>query len=203
MNTIRILFKVTIALAVGAGLWILIQHSLHAQAANFFPNHPYDPQLVLKQSKIVGWDHGQKLWEFSGDELVVDHQGKFLTYHGNGLGKAYYENKPFLAIRAPQLRFDMQSKNLEASKGVVLSAKPSTVLTTQDLIWNQQDQQLFIPGKVFVKSPYGRFNGDHLTMFSFEGKVIIKGIRMDFNATTLPELRNGQGFGPPLSFPSK
>lgn len=204
MKIFLIILKTVAVLAVIVVLIVFIQRGLHSQASDAFPNHPYDPQLVLKQSIIVGWDHGQKLWQFSGDELAVDHQGQFLNYSGNGQGTAFYENKPFLSIRAPQLRFDVKSQNLDASKGVVLSAKPATVLRTQELIWDQNEQKLFIPGQVYIQSPYGKFKGEHLTMFAYVGKIQVQGVKMMFDMNKLPQLQNDQRpLSAPRFFPGK
>jgi len=135
----------------------------------------------------VGWDSGKRLWEFSGDQLTVDHDNHYLNYQGHGMGKLYYKNKPYLTVYAPRLRFDLISKSAQAFEGVRLYAKPKTSLLAGELFWNQNSQQMFIPGKVRLRSPYGTFSGNHLLFIAYRGEVKMRQVTMAMRLKVTPE----------------
>lgn len=182
----RLVFSVLSFLLFG----LLIQYAFHSpRAAKPFPESPKTPQLILKKSVIVGWDHGERLWEFQGDTLLVDYEGRFLTYQGRGIGQAFFQNKPFLKIQAPEIRFDLFTKNVQALKGVVLSAEPDTTLLARELFWEQSEQRLLVPGKVFIQSKLGKFWGRHLEFLAYQGRLKISGVRMMYDFMKLPHFK--------------
>lgn len=186
------------------GIAVFIQKGLHPERLNVFRNQPWDPKLVLKKAVIVGWDHGQRLWAFSGDELYIDHRGQFLTYKGNGIGKLYYNNLPYLMVFAPQISLDLVSKSAQAIHGVRIYAKPKTTIVTDEVLWNQMSQKLFIPGEVSVDSPYGTFSGADLLFSAGEGRLKISNIRIALNVRSdemAKILREGRLTGAPKSAP--
>jgi hypothetical protein len=175
-------FKLFLGVLVLVGLCILVQKDFHANK-KIFLDSPYSPRLVLKHVTVVGWNQSHRVWEFKSHELWVDHQGKFLTYKGKGIGILFYKNKSFLTVHAPKLMFNMITKSVHASGGVYLSAKPSTFLTANQLFWNQNSQKLLVPGNVFVKTPCGELTAHRLILLAHEGKVSVRGAEMKFRTT--------------------
>lgn len=182
------LFQILLGLVVLLAFGGFIQRGWHLRSQELFKDTPTDPRLVLKHATIVGWDLGKRLWEFSGDELVVDHENRYLNYKGHGVGKLFFNNKPLMTIYAPCLRYDLISKNAEAYQGVRLYANPRTVLSADELFWNQLSQRLYIPGKVTIKSPYGHFQGKRLLFLAYEGHLKLSDVRMNANFHDLHDL---------------
>ncbi len=169
---------------VGSGF--LVQHAFHPEKLKAFQNQPWDPKLLLKNAVLVGWDHGERLWEFRGNRLVVDHQGHFLTYRGNGIGKLFYKNKPYLTVLAPEIRLDLINKGAVALHGVRLFAQPKTTLIAESLSWNQYSERLYIPGSVEIESPYGHFKANHLIFAASEGRLTMRNIQMALLLKLIP-----------------
>lgn len=187
MKGLSPLVKLLIGILAILGFALLVQHRFHADVAAFH-DQPWDPQLLLKRVTVVGWNHGQRLWRFSSDELRVDHQGRFLTYKGKGVGELFQDDKPLLTIRAPRIRFDMLTRGVQAIGGVFLNARPHTELSTSQLFWNQYSQRLYVPGSVRVTSPYGTVTARHLILVAYQGELRVLGVKMAFDPRALDAL---------------
>lgn len=181
MKHTRPVILLILGISILFGSAVLIQKGLHPERLQVFRSQAWDPKLVLKKAVIVGWDHGSRLWAFSGDKLFIDHQGQFLTYKGNGIGKLFYNNLPYLTVFAPQISFNLISKSAEALHGVRIYAKPKTTIITDEILWNQLSGKLFIPGNVAIDSPYGMFKGLDLLFSASEGRLKMLNVTMAFN----------------------
>ncbi|MCL5055258.1 MAG: hypothetical protein M1169_04860 [Firmicutes bacterium] len=184
-------FKLISGVLVLVGLCLFVQRDFHT-SRKIFRDSPWSPKLVLKHAAVVGWNHSHRVWEFKSHELWVDHQGKYLTYKGKGIGILFYKNHPFLTIHAPQLIFNLITKSVHASGGVFLKADPSTFLSARQLYWNQNSQQLYVPGRVFVKTACGELEARHLVLMAHDGKVTVLSVRMRIHSNLF--FRKGENF---------
>lgn len=183
------LLQILSGLCLLAGMAYFLQRGFHSRSRTLLPPPPPAPRLLLIKATIVGWNQGERLWEFSGDELVVDHDNRYLNYSGHGVGKLFYKDKPYVTVLAPKLRFDLISKSAQAFEGVRLYANPSTSLTAQEVLWNQGTGQLVIPGKVLIRSPSGVFKAHHLFLHAYEGRLTMKDVRMAVHMKLSREFR--------------
>jgi hypothetical protein len=184
MKGIHPLLKILAGISLLLGFAFWVQNALHG-GTRVFQDPKWEPQLLLKNVTVVGWNHGKPEWQFKSDALVVDHQGRFLTYKGKGIGELLQNGRPFVVVWAPKIRFDMLTQSVEARGGVVLKAYPNVKLCTGRLYWNQFARHLYIPGKVYVKGPYGEAWAHHLLLTAYDGKLKVLGVRMTLNAKAL------------------
>lgn len=108
------------------------------------------PSIVAEgaQSIVVRDARGRKAWEFSAKRITLSPDRLYYTVTEVQRGILYRNGKPFLKLKAHQVRLNQQTRDLEATGTVSASGPDGLTVRSERADWKHQVQRLTCPDDV-------------------------------------------------------
>lgn len=108
------------------------------------------PSVVAEgaQRIVVRDTAGRKAWEFAARRIVVSPDKVYCTATDVSRAVVYRDGRPFLKLKAQQVRLNQQTRDLEATGTVDASGPDGLTVRTQHATWAHETQRLTCPGDV-------------------------------------------------------
>ncbi len=132
-------------------------------------------KIEVLDSFLVWNKDGTKHWEVAADSAqVVDNNDAWLA-RGVSKGVLFRDNKPWLTMRAPRVRYSNLSKNLDAVGGVTARGPEGFSFSTPQARWLDAKKLVEIPGAVRAKLREIEFSAPNLTYQWEKGELTSPG----------------------------
>lgn len=124
--------------------WVTTESVEEQQAGD--TSAPYEVKGL--KSFLVRQDNGQKYWEIAADSAQNVENGNAWLARNVTKGVLFRDDKPWITMRAPRVRFSNLSRNLDAVGGVTASGPENFSFSTPQARWLDKKKQVEIPGAV-------------------------------------------------------
>lgn len=141
---------------------------------------PDDPLLQVEGTSLSGTDlQGRRLWDLRATTLEVDRDRKRIMMN-TVTGQFYSGGKAQLTFSAPAAVFDVSSRNVALSGGVVVRALDGRTLRADRVQFDSARRVLMARGEVVLTQPGMFIRADELqtdaalTHPKFSGNIVVR-----------------------------
>lgn len=147
VRTIFTLF-VSVILIVVVARWLRDEDD----AAPNQPKTAEGPSIVAEGvERIVIRDKGRRVWEFAARKITVTPDRMYAVATDIQRATFYRDDKPYLQLKASQVRLNQQTFDAEATGGVTASGPEGVQIRTEDAKWTHRQRLLYCPATVQAK----------------------------------------------------
>lgn len=145
------------------------------------PVQPADqPFLEIEGTNLAGTDpSGRRVWDLRAKTLAVDNSRRIITLTAVR-GQFYRQGKPEVLFTAPSAVFDVGTRDVELSGGVVARTKDGRILRAARVRWIGATRALEASGTVTLTQPGMRIRADTVTADAaldqtrFSGNIVVQ-----------------------------
>jgi len=141
---------------------------------------PEEPFLQIEGTRLSGTDpQGRRMWDIRATTLEVDRDRQRIIMRGV-TGQFYSGGKPQLGFSAPAAVFDISSKNVELSGGVVARSQDGRTLRAARVRFDASQRTLIASGDVVLTQPGMSIRADELRTDTalehpkFSGNIVVR-----------------------------
>lgn len=95
---------------------------------------------------------GKRIWELNIDTVTMNPQEQVNILKGVK-GRFYRDNGDIINVKSDGGEIDLKTKNVKLTGNVIVESTTKEKLTTDELIWNNNDEQVIAIGKAVLARP--------------------------------------------------
>lgn len=95
---------------------------------------------------------GKRIWELNIDTVTMNPTAQVNTLKGVK-GRFYRDNGDIINVNSDGGEIDLKTKNVKLIGNVVVNSSTNEKLTTDELVWNNSDEQVIATGKAVLTRP--------------------------------------------------
>ncbi|HEU4797413.1 MAG TPA: LPS export ABC transporter periplasmic protein LptC [bacterium] len=141
---------------------------------------PEAPLLQIEGTRLSGTDpQGRRMWDLRATTLEVDRDRQRIIMRAV-TGQFYNAGKPQLGFSAPAAVFDIPSKNVELSGGVLARSQDGRTLRAARIRFDTAQRTLIASGDVVLTQPGMSIRADELRTDAalehpkFSGNIVVR-----------------------------
>lgn len=141
--------------------------------------------IKATETIFIARSKGEKLWEIRARFVRITPDGQTAIYKDVTQGVIYRQEKPFLLIKAKNIKLNLHNFDFIASDGIDISTQDNRSFHTEKIYWSSDAKKLYCPDETIVKAEGKTLRAKTVSIDFRNGEITMSGIEVILKPETL------------------